>query len=230
MNLLIYSWLMPNVLEAIIMKMSGAIFDLDGTLLDSMDMWSTVVSRYITSLRKTPAPDLDEKTKDMTLPVLANYLKDEYRIATTEDKIAKGFNVILREDYLASVDIKEYIPIYLEKLKQRGVALCVTTATDKAIAEEVLARLGIRDYFSYIITCEEAGCEKGDPEVFTKAHKIIDTPKAETIVFEDGLLAIKGAKKADFYVVALYDEYEDENSNEIKKLADRYITSFQELL
>ena len=98
------------------MRVSGVIFDLDGTLLNSTEMWQGAASRYITSLRKTPEPDLGEKTKAMTLPVLCKYLKEEYRIATTEEKIAKGFNTILREDYLESVDIKEYAPILLEKL------------------------------------------------------------------------------------------------------------------
>jgi HAD superfamily hydrolase (TIGR01509 family) len=212
------------------MKTSGIIFDIDGTLLDSTDMWQGAAARYITSLMKTPEPDLREKTKAMTLPALCKYLKEEYRIATTEEKIAKGFNTILREDYLASVDIKEYIPILLEKLKQKGVAMCVTTSTDKAIADEILARLGIRDYFFHIVTCEEAKCGKGDPEIFNLAQQMLGTPKDETIVIEDGLLAIKGAKEAGFYVIAIHDENEKDNEAAIKELADRYIVSFKELL
>ena len=66
------------------MNISGAIFDLDGTLLDTTEIWEGVAARYITSLRKTPEPGLREKTKAMTLPMLCSYLKDEYRIATTE--------------------------------------------------------------------------------------------------------------------------------------------------
>ena len=212
------------------MRVSGVIFDLDGTLLNSTEMWQGAASRYITSLRKTPEPDLGEKTKAMTLPVLCKYLKEEYRIATTEEKIAKGFNTILREDYLESVDIKEYAPILLEKLKQKGIAMCITTSTDKQIADEILIRLGIRDYFSHIVTCEESGGDKESPEVFINAHRILNTPKEETVVIEDGILAIRGAKEAGFYVIAIHDKSEEENSSEIKKLADRYIKSFEELL
>lgn len=212
------------------MKISGAIFDLDGTLLDSTEMWRGAASRYITSLRKTPEPDLGEKTKAMTLPALCKYLKEEYRIATTEEKIAKGFNTILREDYLESVDIKEYVPILLEKFKQKGIAMCITTSTDKSIADEILTRLGIRDYFTYIVTCEESGGDKEGPEVFINAHNMLGTPKDETIVLEDGILAIRGAKEAGFYVIAVYDEGERESEAEIKSLADRYIESFKELL
>ena len=212
------------------MKITGAIFDLDGTLLDSAKMWQGAAARYITSLRKTPEPGLGVKTKAMTLPELCSYLKAEYRIATTEEKIAKGFNANLREDYLESVDIKEYVPIILERFKQKGIAMCVTTSTDKAIAEEILSRLGIRDYFSHIITCEESGSSKEGPEVFINAHSKLGTPKAETVVLEDGVLAIRGAKEAGFYVIAVADESEKDNEAEIKKLADKYIAGFEELL
>ncbi len=201
------------------MNISGAIFDLDGTLLDTTEIWEGVAARYITSLRKTPEPGLREKTKAMTLTMLCSYLKDEYRIATTESKIAKGFNTILREDYLESADIKQYVPILLEKFKQKGVAMCITTSTDKAIANEILVRLGIRDYFTFIMTCEEAGGDKESPKVFLDAHKKLGTPKDETIVVEDGLLAIRGAKEADFYVIAVADKNEEQNKAEIQELS-----------
>ena len=212
------------------MKISGAIFDLDGTLLDSNKMWHGAAARYITSLMKTPEANLGDKTKAMTLPELCAYLKNEYRIATTEEKIAKGFNVILREGYLAGVDFKEYVPILLEKYKQRGVRMCVVTSTDKDVAEEVLARLGIRDYFVHIITLEESGGGKDTPEVFLKACETLGTPKEETVVFEDGLLSIGGAKEAGLYVIAVADEAESQNKSVIKRLADRYVESFEELL
>lgn len=212
------------------MKISGAIFDMDGTLLDSTEMWQGAAARYITSLRKTPETGLGEKTKSMTLPELCAYLKAEYRIAAAEEKIAKGFNAILREDYLETVDIKEYVPVILERFKQKGIQMCITTSTDKKIADEILARLGIRDYFSHITTCEEAGSSKEGPEVFINAHNKLGTPKDETIVIEDGILAIRGAKEAGFYVVAVADKNEKANETEIRQLADRYIEGFDELL
>ena len=108
--------------------------------------------------------------------------------------------------------------------------MCITTSTDKAIADEILTRLGIRDYFTYIVTCEESGGDKEGPEVFINAHNMLGTPKEETVVLEDGILAIRGAKEAGFYVIAVYDGGEKESEAEIKSLADRYIESFKELL
>ncbi|MDO4745960.1 MAG: HAD family phosphatase [Bacillota bacterium] len=212
------------------MKISGAIFDLDGTLLDSTEMWHGAAARYITSLMKTPEANLGDKTKAMTLPELCAYLKAEYRIATTEEKIAKGFNTVLREGYLAGVELKEYVPIILEKYKQKGIKMCVVTSTDRKIADEVLARLGIRDYFMHIITLEDSGGGKDTPEVFLEACEALGTPKDETVVFEDGLLSVGGAKDAGLYVIAVADAREVQNKSVIKKLADRYIESFEELL
>lgn len=108
--------------------------------------------------------------------------------------------------------------------------MCVATSTDKSIADEILARLGIRDYFSSIVTWKDAGCGKVDPEVFKYAQSVIGTPTEETIVLEDGLLAVKGAKEAGFYVIAVADDNEKENRAKIQKAADRFIESFEELL
>ncbi len=211
------------------MKISGAIFDLDGTLLDSTEIWKALAGRYITSLRKTRNRICGEKTKAMTLPVLCSYLKDEYRIATTESKIAKGFNTILREDYLESADIKEYVPILLEKFKQKGVAMCVTTSTDKAIADEILVRLGIRDYFTFIMTCEEAGGDKESPKIFRDALEKLGTPRARPS-FSKTAFWLFVLKEADFYVIAVADKNEAQNKAEVQELSDRYIESFEELL
>ncbi|MBQ0078612.1 MAG: HAD family phosphatase [Eubacterium sp.] len=211
------------------MKISGAIIDLDGTLLDSTEMWKGVAARYIMSLMKMPEPDIWEQTKDMTIPVLSHYLKEEYRIATTEDKIAKGFNTILRENYIESVDIKEYVPIVLEKYKQRGVQMAITTSTAYHIVDEILARLGIRDYFKYIVTTERTD-SKEHTELFHDALNALGTPVEETVVIEDGMIGIRTAKEAGLYVIAMHNEEFADEEEEIRNVADEYIYSFKELL
>ena len=211
------------------MNIKGVIFDLDGTLLDSTEMWKGAAARYIMSLMKTPEPDICEKTKDMTIPVLSHYLKEEYRIATTEDKIARGFNTILRENYIESVDFNEYVPIVLEKYKQRGVQMAITTSTAYHIVDEILIRLGLRDYFKYIITTESTE-SKEHPQLFRDALEALGTSIEDTVVVEDGLIGIRTAKEAGLYVIAMHnEEYADEEET-IRQVADEYIYSFKELL
>ena len=211
------------------MNIKGVIFDLDGTLLDSTEMWKGAAARYIMSLMKTPEPDIWEKTKDMTIPVLSHYLKEEYRIATTEDKIARGFNTILRENYIESVDFNEYVPIVLEKYKQRGVQMAITTSTAYHIVDEILIRLGLRDYFKYIITTESTE-SKEHPQLFRDALEALGTSIEDTVGVEDGLIGIRTAKEAGLYVIAMHnEEYADEEET-IRQVADEYIYSFKELL
>ena len=211
------------------MNIKGVIFYLDGTLLDSTEMWKGAAARYIMSLMKTPEPYIWEKTKDMTIPVLSHYLKEEYRIATTEDKIARGFNTILRENYIESVDFNEYVPIVLEKYKQRGVQMAITTSTAYHIVDEILIRLGLRDYFKYIITTESTE-SKEHPQLFRDALEALGTSIEDTVVVEDGLIGIRTAKEAGLYVIAMHnEEYADEEET-IRQVADEYIYSFKELL
>lgn len=211
------------------MEIKGAIIDLDGTLLDSTETLKGAAARYVMSLMKTPDPDIWEVTKDMTIPVLSHYLKEEYRIATTEDKIAKGFNTILRENYIESVELNEYVPIVLEKFKQRGVQMAITTSTAYHIVDEILIRLGIRDYFKYIITTESTQ-SKENPQLFRDALDALNTTPENTIVVEDGLIGIRTAKEAGLYVIAMHNkEYEDEEEA-IRGVADEYIYSFRELV
>ncbi|MBQ8151292.1 MAG: HAD-IA family hydrolase [Firmicutes bacterium] len=181
------------------------------------------------SLMKTPEPDIWDVTKDMTIPVLSHYLKEEYRIATTEDKIAKGFNTILRENYIESVGLNEYVPIVLEKFKQRGVQMAITTSTAYHIVDEILIRLGIRDYFKYIITTESTQ-SKEHPQLFRDALDALNTTPENTIVIEDGLIGIRTAKEAGLYVIAMHNEEYADEEPEIRKVADEYIYNFRELV
>lgn len=193
-------------------------------------MWHGAAARYITSLMKTPEANLGDKTKAMTLPELCAYLKAESPYSYHRGKDRKGLQHHPSRGHLSGVEFKEYVPVILEKYKQKGVRMCVVTSTDRAVADEVLTRLGIRDYFMHIVTLEDSGGGKDTPEVFLEACEALGTPKDETVVFEDGLLSIGGAKDAGLYVIAVADESEVQNKSVIKKLADRYIESFEELL
>ena len=106
--------------------------------------------------------------------------------------------------------------------------MCVATATDISLASPALKRLGIIDYFEDIITCNQLGIAKDDPAFFLETLKRIDTPIAETMVFEDALYAIKSAKAAGFTVAGVYDSSMEADSKKIASLADIYLNSYDE--
>ncbi len=211
------------------MKMCGAIFDLDGTLLDSMYIWDTIGEVYLRSLGIEPRENLNKTFKAMSLLQAAVYYQSEYGVALSTNEIMDGVNHMVERLYFHDVIVKPGVKNMLERLKQAGVGMCIATATDLHLAEAALNRNGIRTYFSGIFTCTDVGSGKDTPTIFNRALAHLGTPRQSTVVFEDALHAIKTAKGAGFPVVAIYDPSEAEHSDEIRSLANAYFNSFTEM-
>ena len=204
----------------------GAIFDLDGTLIDSMFIWDTFGDDYLKSLGIEPKENLAEVFKTFTLEQAAEYYRNYYDIKLSVKEIVEGINNMVAEIYRTKVVLKPGISDFLKRLQGLGVKMCVATVTDRPIVEDVLKRLNIYEYFSEIFTCAEVGYNKETPEIYRKALKHLGTPKTETVVFEDVLHALKTAKTDGFKVAAVYDSHEP-RQNEIKEISDYYITDFE---
>ena len=203
----------------------GAIFDLDGTILDSMFIWDTIGEDYLRSLGKEPKENLAEVFKTFTLTQAAEYYRNNYGIKLSTQEIVEGINNMVAEIYRTKVVLKAGVSNFLKRLQSANVKMCIATVTDRTITEEVLKRLGVYEYFSEIFTCAEVGYNKESPEIYRQALKHLKTAKTETVVFEDTLHAIKTAKEDGFKVAAVYDEHEP-LQEEIKKISDYYITDF----
>ncbi|NMA01940.1 MAG: HAD family phosphatase [Clostridia bacterium] len=209
------------------MKIRGAIFDLDGTLLDSMFIWETIGEDYLRSLGIEPGEELNEKLKNMSLYQAACYYKREYGVSGTLEEIMAGVNKSIEHFYIDQVLPKKGAPEFLARLKSEGVKMCVATATDKHLVQAALKRTGLLNYFGEIFTCTSVGCGKDEPRIYDKSLDFLGTLKSETIVFEDALYAIKTAKNAGYIVCAVYDKFAQEQK-EIKALADYYLKDFTE--
>ena len=203
----------------------GAIFDLDGTLIDSMFIWDTIGEDYLKSLGIEPKENLAEVFKTFTLEQAAEYYRNHYDIKLSAKEIVEGINDMVAKIYRTKVVLKPGISDFLKRLHNLGVKMCVATVTDRPIVEDVLKRLKIYEYFSEIFTCSEIGCNKETPEIYRQALKHLATKKTETIVFEDVLHAIKTAKDDGFKVAAVYDSHEP-MQREMKEISDYYITDF----
>lgn len=207
----------------------GAIFDLDGTLLDSMPIWDTLGEDYLKSIGKEPKKDLKEKISVMSLKQAAEYFISEYGVNLNPTKIMEEFNDMLSNFYYKKAFVKEGAKEFLERLKKKNIKMCVVTATDKVLAQQSLKNNQMLEYFEYIFTCNEMGYGKDSEEIFNEAVKSLGTEKEHTIIFEDALYAIKTAKKTGMPVVAVFDESAENEKEEIKNLADLYIHSFVEM-
>ena len=205
----------------------GAIFDLDGTILDSMFIWDTIGEDYLRSLGIEPKENLKETFKTFTLEQAAQYYRENYEITLSVDEIVDGVNKMVERYYAETVKLKPGIEVFLEKLKANGVKMCIATVTDKPLVEVALDRLGVRDYFSEIFACSEVGHSKEEPHIYREAQKHLNTEKSETVVFEDALHALKTAKADGFVIAGVFDVLE-ENQEELKKTADTYIDDYSD--
>jgi len=204
----------------------GAIFDLDGTLIDSMFIWDTFGEDYLKSFGIKPKENLAEVFKTFTLQQSAEYYRNYYGLEFSVNEIVEGINNMVAKIYQTKVSLKPGVSDFLKRLKRSGVKMCIATVTDRPVVEDVLKRLKIYEYFSEIFTCAEVGYNKETPEIYRQALKHLGTEKNETVVFEDVLHAIKTAKEDGFKVAAVYDSHEPKQE-EMKEISDYYISDYE---
>lgn len=203
----------------------GAIFDMDGTLVDSMGAWETAGDRYIKSLGLVSDRDFNRKSLGLSLNEVAPILKEYYGIIKTREEIKDGINKIMEDFYFNESELKKGAYEFLEKLYKNGVKMCIATATDRYLVERTLKRCGIDKFFSRIFTTTEVGTGKVEPLIYRTACDYLGTKKSETYVFEDASYAAHTAKKDGFKLVCVYDEYERE-IEKLKSISDYYIYDY----
>ena len=207
--------------------LTGAIFDFDGTLLDSMFIWDTIGEDYLRTLGKEPHEDLKETFMTLTLEEAAEYYREHYKVTLSVTEIVDSINAMVERIYRTKVTLKPGVTDYLRLLKESGVKMCIATVTDRYLVEDTLERLGILHYFCGIFTCAEVGYGKDKPIIYQKALEHLGTAKEETFVFEDSLFALETAKADGFPTIGVYDVHES-RQEEMKRLADCYVRSFEE--
>lgn len=208
--------------------MRGAIFDLDGTLVDSMGLWDTAVDRWLTARGEVPLPGLRQTILRMSLAEAAAYLRDAYAFRETADALVADMIHFVQRDYATRVALKPGVRAFLERLGAAGVACCVATAGSRTLAEAALRANGVADCFVGMVTCLELGSNKHEPTVYEAALRLLDLPKTEVVVFEDAYHAAKTAKDAGFRVVGVYDASEPE-ADKLRSIAELYTTDYQNL-
>ena len=211
------------------MKINGAIFDLDGVLLDSMFIWDTLGETYLKSQGIKPRDDVRETLRPMSLLQAAEYFRYEYGMLESVQEITDGINNLVERFYFDLVKPKLGVIEFLDELKEKNVKMCITTATDRHMVDAALRRNRMEQYFEKIFTCTEVGHGKDEPNIYLQALEFLGMKKREVYLFEDALYAITTAKKAGFSVAAVYDSTAQDQQTRIKELSDAYITTFQKI-
>lgn len=211
------------------MKIKAAIFDADGTLLDSMGQWNLVPYKYVKSLGVAADENIAEKLFTMTISEAAEFIIDEYKLSVTVEETVEGMDAIIREFYKNDVKLKDGAGELLEFFKSRGIPMVIGTSTDRDCIEVGLERTGISAYFDRIYTSTEVGKSKENPDLFIQAMEFMESSPDETIVFEDGLYSLRTAAALGMKTVGIFDEVSLSNQKELKELADLYVDEGESL-
>lgn len=210
------------------MKITGAIFDFDGTLFDSMHVWKGIRYKFFEWI----GVEITEKDKKLFEGL---FLRESFMLAidrfnlnlTYEELLSKLFDYI-KSRYLTETEPKNDIIGFLEKLKANGVKMGIATATGEPALLAVLEKYNMVHYFSAIYSTYTVGASKTEPKVYDVVLEELGTLKETTWVFEDALYAAKTAKANGYNVVGIYDKSEPKQ-DELKALVDFYIYNYNEL-
>ncbi len=213
-----------------IKNFKGAIFDLDGTLLDSMHIWHDVDEEFFRRRNLKVTPEYIEVIKNMHLKAAAVYTKEKYGIKEDIEEIVEEWLELCAQGYLNDVDLKEGVFEYLKMLHDKGIKMAFATASEKQVCEGVLKKHRIFDFFETFAYVSEINIGKTEPDIYLLAAERMGLTASECIVFEDIIEGIRGAKKGNFTVCGVYDKSSADDEEEIREVADYYIKSFKELL
>lgn len=211
------------------MSIKGAIFDVDGTLLDSMPIWGAAPNMYLKKYGIAPKKNLADDVFTLSQAEWAHFIAEHYDLHQTDQEIQEGICEITNDFYLNKAPLKPGVVSLLDALAGRGVPMIAATNTPRDLIDLVLKRHGIRHHFIDILNCSDLGTNKREPYIYEKALSILGTPKNETWIFEDVLHAVQTAKKAGFPVVAVADEASRRQREEIRDLADHFVDDLTQI-
>lgn len=213
------------------MTCKGIIFDMDGTLLDSMGYWNRI-GEYFLAYHKLPQdPEFIQKVSVMSANEMRKYVNERYGFHYDDASFYREYHEIMEPVYMTLVEPKPYVREFLQYLKEEGIKACVATATRHSTAEMALCYLGLMDDIAFMLSCSDVGAEKNRPDVYLKSCEKLGLSISDTVVFEDVPMCVETAKKAGFRVVGVFDEYAPQGDNALlKNLSDWYISGYDELL
>ena len=208
----------------------GAIFDLDGTLLNSLHVWEQIDIRFLGKRGILVTEDYTKAVTPLGFERAAQYTIERYGLSESPEEIISEWNRMADEAYATEVRLKPNAREFLLYLKDRGIKLGVATALHPASVEATLRHNGIYDLFDSFTMLHEVTRGKNFPDIYLLAAGKLGIAPADCIVFEDILAAVKGARAGGFRVCGVYDSYAEHEWQEIREQADLHIRDYRELM
>lgn len=211
-------------------NIEAVIFDLDGTLVDSMGMWHEIDKAYLGKF-EIPLPiDLQKEIEGLSFSETAQYFKNTFAIPDTVEKIQKDWNEMAWDQYCNQVPLKNGVMEFLEYLKENNIKVGIATSNSRELVTAILQSHGIQPYFSCIMTSNEVPKGKPAPDIYLKVAENFQVPPEKCLVFEDIVNGIQAGLSAGMRVCAVEDVYSAYQRDMKAKMAHYYIESYRELL
>lgn len=209
--------------------MKAAIFDMDGTLIDSMNEWRRLNCSFVRDQGVELTQEQEKALYSVSGMMAVEYVQKTFGIKADFGEILERSTRLMEPVYAAGVPLKPGARAYLERLRARGVKRVLCTATPSRLALIALNRTGLVADLDFIFSTDMTGGSKGDPALFDRLCALIGEKKEDCVMFEDALYAMQGARAAGLGVVGITDETNEPDREAIRAVCDRVIDSYDEL-
>ncbi len=193
------------------MKISGAIFDMDGTLVDSLGfwdiLWRALGEKFLGNPSFRPDPITEKAVRTVSLYEGMRLVHQNCGIGNSADEVFRVTDDMLLAFYESTVQMKPGAIEFLEHLYNKRVKMCIASATAPRLIAVLMKKFGLDKYFPRLFSCSEIGKGKESPDIFIMAHEYLDTDKDSTWIFEDSITALETASAAGYKTVGIYDKY-----------------------
>lgn len=207
----------------------AVIFDMDGTIIDSMWVWKKVDEDFLAKRNISATFNIQERIEGLSFVDAARYFKKAFSLEEKIEDIMDEWTEMVKHYYSDIIPLKKGAFVFIESLKSSGIKIGLATSNSRELTESVLKRTGILSFFDIVVTGSEVDREKCFPDIFLKTAEGLNVSPLDCLVFEDTLAGVTGAKKAGMTVTAVYDEYSLSLKEELMRMADRYINNFEEI-
>lgn len=207
-------------------NIEAVIFDLDGTLVDSMWMWREIDVEYLSHFDIEVPSDLQQAVEGMSFSETAQYFKERFNLPDPVEVIKMEWNKMAWDKYGNEVPLKKGVIEFLEELRSRGIKTGIATSNSKELVEHVLKSLNITEYFDSVRTSCEAKKGKPAPDIYLLVADDLQVDPKDCLVFEDLALGIMAGKGAGMRVCTVFDPYSEDDRDRKRKLADYYINTY----
>lgn len=207
----------------------GVIFDLDGTLLDSTGVWSQVDRQILEHYDREVPPDITQVVRKMSIEESSRYFVERFSLSCTPEQLAQQVSDMVAEEYHQHLQLKPHVPELLDWLDKKGIVYGVATATYGELAQAALKRLGLWERMQFLLTEQEVGAPKTQPQIFREAAGRLHLGRRQIAVAEDSLHCVETARAAGFFTVGVYDPVSDSDWAAMRATATVTVTDLLEM-